>query len=77
MPDGTCSCRSATPATGSCCIVLPLVDGLLFGSIGVAFGEGDGAGRLLVTGILLFHLIWQVTLAGSLRPARGGVVAAT
>lgn len=47
-------------------IVLPLVDGLLFGSIGVAFGEGDGPVRLLVTGIMLFHLIWQLTLAGSL-----------
>jgi ABC-2 type transport system permease protein len=45
---------------------LPLVDGLLFGSIGVAFGEGDGPVRLLVTGILLFHFIWQLTLAGSL-----------
>jgi ABC-2 type transport system permease protein len=46
-------------------IALPLVDGLLFGSIGVAFGEGEAPVRLLVTGILLFHLIWQVTLAGS------------
>lgn len=47
-------------------IVLPLVDGLLFGSIGVAYGQGDGPVRLLVTGIMLFHLIWQLTLAGSL-----------
>jgi len=47
-------------------LVLPVVDGLLFGSIGVAFGEGDGPVRLLVTGIMLFHLIWQLTLAGSL-----------
>ncbi len=46
-------------------LVLPLVDGLLFGSIGVAYGTGDGPVVLLVTGILLFHLIWQVTLAGS------------
>ncbi len=46
-------------------IALPVVDGLLFGSIGVAYGEGDGPVRLLVTGILLFHLIWQLTLAGS------------
>lgn len=46
-------------------LVLPLVDGLLFGSIGVAYGEGDGPVRLLITGIMLFHLIWQVTLAGS------------
>jgi ABC-2 type transport system permease protein len=46
--------------------VLPLVDGLLFGSIGVAFGEGQAPVQLLVTGIMLFHLIWQVTLAGSM-----------
>ena len=47
-------------------LVLPLVDGLLFGSIGVAFGEGEAPVELLVTGIMLFHLIWQLTLAGSL-----------
>jgi ABC-2 type transport system permease protein len=46
-------------------LVLPLVDGLLFGSLGVAFGDGEGPVRLLVTGILLFHVIWQLTLAGS------------
>lgn len=47
-------------------LVLPLVDALLFASIGVAFGEGDAPVQLLVTGILLFHLIWQLTLAGSM-----------
>lgn len=47
-------------------LVLPMVDALLFGSIGVAYGDGDGPVRLLITGTLLFHLIWQVTLAGSL-----------
>jgi ABC-2 type transport system permease protein len=47
-------------------LVLPLVDGLLFGSIGVAFGEGESPVQFLVTGIMLFHLIWQLTLAGSL-----------
>ncbi len=46
-------------------LALPLVDGLLFGSIGVAYGVGDGPVVLLVTGILLFHLVWQLTLAGS------------
>lgn len=46
-------------------LVLPLVDALLFGSIGVAYGTGDGPVVLLTTGILLFHLIWQLTLAGS------------
>lgn len=46
-------------------LVLPLVDGLLFGSIGVAYGTGEGPVVLLVTGVMLFHLIWQLTLAGS------------
>jgi ABC-2 type transport system permease protein len=46
--------------------VLPVVDALLFSSIGVAFGETDRAVELLVVGILLFHVIWQLTLAGSL-----------
>lgn len=46
-------------------LALPFVDGLLFGSIGVAFGAGEGPVVLLVTGILLFHLVWQLTLAGS------------
>jgi ABC-2 type transport system permease protein len=47
-------------------LVLPVVDALLFSSIGVAFGEGDRAVEILVVGILLFHVIWQLTLAGSL-----------
>ena len=47
-------------------LILPLVDGLLFGSIGVAYGQGEAPVQMLVTGILLFHLIWQLTLAGSL-----------
>ena len=46
--------------------VLPVVDALLFSSIGVAFGDTDRAVELLVVGILLFHVIWQLTLAGSL-----------
>lgn len=46
--------------------VLPVVDALLFSSIGVAFGETDRAVEILVVGILLFHVIWQLTLAGSL-----------
>jgi len=54
-------------------LVLPLVDGLLFGSIGVAYGVGDGPVVLLVTGILLFHLIWQLTLAGSAVAVISGV----
>ncbi len=58
--------QSRNPGHWFLLIVLPLVDGLLFGSIGVAFGEGDAPVQLLVTGILLFHLIWQLTLAGSL-----------
>lgn len=47
-------------------LVLPVVDALLFSSIGVAFGETDRAVEILVVGILLFHVIWQLTLAGSL-----------
>lgn len=47
-------------------LVLPVVDALLFGSIGVAYGDGEGPVRLLITGTMLFHMIWQVTLAGSL-----------
>lgn len=47
-------------------LVLPVVDALLFSSIGVAFGESDRAVEILVVGILLFHVIWQLTLAGSL-----------
>lgn len=47
-------------------LVLPVVDALLFSSIGVAFGEDDRAVEILVVGILLFHVIWQLTLAGSL-----------
>ncbi len=47
-------------------LVLPVVDVVLFSSIGVAYGTGDGPVRLLFTGILLFHLVWQLTLAGSL-----------
>jgi ABC-2 type transport system permease protein len=47
-------------------IALPVVDALLFSSIGVAFGETDQAVEVLVVGILLFHVIWQLTLAGSL-----------
>ena len=46
--------------------MLPLVDAILFSSIGVAFGETDQAVEILVVGILLFHVIWQLTLAGSL-----------
>ena len=58
--------QSRNPGHWFLLLVLPLVDALLFGSIGVAFGEGDGPVELLVTGIILFHLIWQLTLAGSL-----------
>jgi len=47
-------------------LVIPIVDGIMFPSIGGAFGEGDQPVRLLVSGIMLFHLIWQLTLAGSM-----------
>jgi len=57
--------QSRDPGHWFLLIVLPLVDGILFGSIGVAFGEGEDPVTFLVTGIMLFHLIWQLTLAGS------------
>ncbi len=47
-------------------LALPVVDVVLFASIGVAYGDGDGSVPILFTGILLFHLVWQLTLAGSL-----------
>jgi ABC-2 type transport system permease protein len=58
--------QSRNPGHWFLLLVLPLVDGLLFGSIGVAFGDGEAPVQMLVTGIMLFHLIWQLTLAGSL-----------
>ena len=47
-------------------IALPVVDALLFSSIGVEFSGGERSVQILVSGILLFHLVWQLTLAGSL-----------
>jgi ABC-2 type transport system permease protein len=47
-------------------LALPVVDAVLFSSIGVAYGEGKASVRVLFTGILLFHLVWQLTLAGSI-----------
>lgn len=47
-------------------IALPVVDAVLFTTIGTAFSPDDDAVRILFTGILLFHLVWQLTLAGSL-----------
>lgn len=47
-------------------LVLPAVDSVLFGSIGVAYGDGERPLELLLTGVLLFHLIWHLTLNASL-----------
>lgn len=58
--------QSRNPGYWFLLLVLPFVDALLFGSIGVTFDEGEAPVRLLLTGLMLFHLIWQVTLAGSL-----------
>ncbi len=58
--------QSRNPGYWFILIALPLSDVLLFVSIGVAYGEGPSPVRSLVTGILLAHLIWQLTLAGSL-----------
>ncbi len=58
--------QSRNPGHWFLLLVLPVVDALLFSSIGVAFGGDDRAVEVLVVGILLFHVIWQLTLAGSL-----------
>ncbi|MEO7430304.1 MAG: ABC transporter permease [Acidimicrobiales bacterium] len=42
------------------------VGGVAARAIGVAYGTGKAPVRLLFTGIMLFHLVWQLTLAGSL-----------
>lgn len=58
--------QSRNPGHWFLLLALPVVDALLFSSIGVAFGETDRAVEVLVVGILLFHVIWQLTLAGSM-----------
>ena len=58
--------QSRNPGHWFMLLVLPVVDTLLFVSIGVAYGEGDNAAQILLTGILLFHVVWQLTLAGSM-----------
>jgi ABC-2 type transport system permease protein len=58
--------QSRNPGHWFLLIALPVVDALLFTSIGVAYGEGDRAVQILLTGILLFHVVWQLTLAGSM-----------
>ena len=47
-------------------VALPVIDAVLFTTIGSAYGVDATAERVLFTGILLFHLIWQLALAGSL-----------
>ncbi len=58
--------QSRNPGHWFLLFALPVLDALLFSSIGVAFGETDRAVEILVVGIMLFHVIWQLTLAGSL-----------
>jgi ABC-2 type transport system permease protein len=58
--------QSRDPGHWFLLIALPVVDALLFTSIGVAYGEGDRPVQILLTGILLFHVVWQLTLAGSM-----------
>ena len=58
--------QSRNPGHWFLLIALPVVDALLFSSIGVAFSDGERSVEILVTGILLFHVVWQLTLAGSL-----------
>ena len=47
-------------------IALPVLDAIMFASIGVAYGEDDRPVEVLVTGIMLFHLVWQLTLNAAL-----------
>ncbi|MEZ5381411.1 MAG: ABC transporter permease [Microthrixaceae bacterium] len=47
-------------------VALPVIDAVLFTTIGSAYGADATAERVLFTGILLFHIIWQLALAGSL-----------
>lgn len=58
--------QSRNPGHWFLLIALPVVDALLFTSIGVAYGEGELPLEILLTGILLFHVVWQLTLAGSM-----------
>ena len=48
-------------------VVWPVVDAVLFGAIGVYFGEQPGAGRpgvaFLLAGILLFHVVFQAEVS--------------
>ena len=44
---------------------IPLIDAVLFGSIGVAYESGKHTVPSLIFGILFFQLIWQLTFAGS------------
>jgi ABC-2 type transport system permease protein len=47
-------------------IMLPILDAIMFASIGVAYGDDDRPVELLITGIMLFHLVWQLTLNAAL-----------
>ncbi|MEZ5372496.1 MAG: ABC transporter permease [Microthrixaceae bacterium] len=47
-------------------LALPVIDVVLFTTIGSAYGDDPAAEQILFNGILLFHLIWQLALAGSL-----------
>jgi ABC-2 type transport system permease protein len=58
--------QSRNPGHWFLLLALPVVDTLLFVSIGVAYGEGERPVQIMLTGILLFHVVWQLTLAGSM-----------
>jgi ABC-2 type transport system permease protein len=47
-------------------ILLPILDAIMFASIGVAYGDDNRPVELLIMGIMLFHLVWQLTLNASL-----------
>ncbi len=58
--------QSRQPGYWYILILLPVLDAVMFASIGVAYGEDDRPVELLITGILLFHLVWQLTLNAAL-----------
>lgn len=58
--------QSRQPGYWYILIALPVLDAIMFASIGVAYGEDDRPVAVLVTGIMLFHLVWQLTLNAAL-----------
>lgn len=58
--------QSRQPGYWYILIALPVLDAIMFASIGVAYGEDERPVAVLITGIMLFHLVWQLTLNAAL-----------